>query len=319
MCRGSKNKPHHQCTKCKENVNDSQNSIACNFCDEYTHLTCDKALPKALFDLLCKHPENSLVYLCMQCKPLISPINRPTTVATNVAKSIEDTCKTKLKDIRDEQNKALDFLVSKTNKLDQAVQSLKQMVVDLNKINIQGVTSSPGPRPGHPDISWAAVAGNQPENTSSYQTASADSNRAANPKASHDMVIYNVPYTLNETTATLQLAGICRINKHHITSISRLSSAKGTPPVLVELNNERSKWLFIKAINSQKPYGTYSRPYLTGLELKVDNALVNELKKLRDENPSRKYKIYRRAIVEDIGDVDNYIVMITAQEIQNAL
>jgi UDP:flavonoid glycosyltransferase YjiC (YdhE family) len=131
--------------------------------------------------MLNEFPDNPLVYLCKNCKPVILP---PSNKLNIIAKKIEDAFKTKIRNIREEHNKPLDFLVNKSNSIEATLQSLKQLVSHLNPY-CDGDTSEV------PVKSWASrVASNEmPAVTQATVTPLKPS--------IHSVVIYNIPPTVN--------------------------------------------------------------------------------------------------------------------------
>ena len=99
-----------RCVKCLDAVKAKQDSMACDSCERFTHLSCDDKIPKPLYDMLNQYPDNTLVYFCGKCKPLLLP---SADKADILSKKIEDACKQKIRNIREEQNRPLDFLVKK--------------------------------------------------------------------------------------------------------------------------------------------------------------------------------------------------------------
>lgn len=60
------------CTTCSIHVGD-EDSLPCDFCGRYTHLSCDQDMNRDLYDALNKHQPNPLLYFCIECKPMLVP------------------------------------------------------------------------------------------------------------------------------------------------------------------------------------------------------------------------------------------------------
>ena len=60
------------CATCSIHVGD-EDSLPCDFCGRYTHLSCDKAMHTDLYSALNKYQPNPLLYFCIECKPMLVP------------------------------------------------------------------------------------------------------------------------------------------------------------------------------------------------------------------------------------------------------
>ena len=61
------------CMHCAKIIEKDDKGMQCNFCDLYIHIDCDGKIPDELYDMNNKYPDNSLVYLCPKCRPIIPP------------------------------------------------------------------------------------------------------------------------------------------------------------------------------------------------------------------------------------------------------
>ena len=133
MCKKSSKAKKHptesKCVTCDATVQEKQKSIVCDLCEKYTHLGCDSKIPIELYDSLNKYPDNPLIYLCKSCKPLVLP---PGEKLDAISKKIEDACKSKIRSIRSEQDAPMDFLVTKSNNIEDSLQSLHKLVSELS-------------------------------------------------------------------------------------------------------------------------------------------------------------------------------------------
>lgn len=266
------------CVSCCSVINKSQKSIACDFCMNYTHINCDKQLTLELCTLLDKNPSNSLVYLCTKCKPILLP---SADVLGTISQKIQEVCKTKIIDFKVKQGKSLDFLVTKSNALEESLQSLKLLLGELMETNNSGKSYANAVTLGY--------TGNESRESVPKSTDSTTS-----------MVLYNVPNSINDTLAVLELAGTCYVNKRDIVKTARLSSSRSSSPIVVSLVERNSMWNFLKTINALKPHGVYARPFLEGTQLKNDKELMKNLKALRHSHPDKRFKIYRGMVVEEL-------------------
>ena len=60
------------CATCSIHVGD-EDSLPCDFCGRYTHLSCDKTMHPDLYSALNEHQPNPLLYFCISCKPMLAP------------------------------------------------------------------------------------------------------------------------------------------------------------------------------------------------------------------------------------------------------
>ena len=63
------------CVTCTSPVNDGEKGLSCDFCGKYTHLMCDGKLSVEVYTALENHSENSLLYFCIDCRPMLVPTN----------------------------------------------------------------------------------------------------------------------------------------------------------------------------------------------------------------------------------------------------
>ena len=61
----------YPCVTCNSNVGEGEKALPCDFCSRYTHLTCDGRMSDGIYAALEADNENSLVYLCVDCKPTL--------------------------------------------------------------------------------------------------------------------------------------------------------------------------------------------------------------------------------------------------------
>ena len=61
------------CMHCAKIIEKDDKGMQCNFCDLYIHNECDGNIPDELYDVNNKYPDNSLIYLCPKCRPIIPP------------------------------------------------------------------------------------------------------------------------------------------------------------------------------------------------------------------------------------------------------
>ena len=180
------------CKICLQPVKQKQDSIMCDSCEQYTHRECENSLPKSLYDLLNEFPDNPLMYLCKICKPNV--VANQHKVLEAIVKPIEATCSNHIEHMKSEQSKSLDFLVTKTNKLDDAMQSLKLLTAELRSNIIKTQTDK------------------QNENMHAHQQAETWANKLMQGVATdkrndnenlgkYPMVIYNIPNNIDETSA----------------------------------------------------------------------------------------------------------------------
>ena len=64
------------CQVCEDNVVDGEKAMQCDVCNCFIHLICDHDMPEELYDLVSKHEDNPLVYLCTKCKPRITQVKQ---------------------------------------------------------------------------------------------------------------------------------------------------------------------------------------------------------------------------------------------------
>ena len=100
----------------------------------------------------------------------------------------------------------------------------------------------------------------------------------------------------------MELAGDCQVLKDHKGKVVRLGSARNSRPIAVEFPSPGPMWSFIKTLNVLKPHGTYSRPFLSKVELERDRELMKQLNAFRLKYPSKRFVIHKKEVVEIIED-----------------
>ena len=63
------------CVTCSTPVNDGEKGLSCDFCGKYTHLMCDGKLSADMYTALENNADNSLLYFCIDCRPMLVPKN----------------------------------------------------------------------------------------------------------------------------------------------------------------------------------------------------------------------------------------------------
>lgn len=154
-----------------------------------------------------------------------------------------------------------------------------------------------------------SVINTKPVNEESIHIPSMQKNSDPNPNT-HNLVVYNIPITVNDSPAAHHLASICGVIKSRIVGVKRLGSRHlEKPPLLISCDSAQTKRRFINLINDCRFRGTYARPQLNPEELKKDQQLVRNLRDSRKLNPQKVLKIHRGKIVEEI---ENHYVEFSA-------
>lgn len=123
--KGKHNKSSHAlvqylCKTCNDKVKDEDRSMICDFCHHYTHVSCDDKLTDELCDCLDENEGNSMVYLCVDCKPMLIP-KTSEHLFDGITKKVE-------KVLEDPNRKNLAETIM--NKLSSQIRELDQMVID---------------------------------------------------------------------------------------------------------------------------------------------------------------------------------------------
>ena len=96
----------------------------------------------------------------------------------------------------------------------------------------------------------------------------------------------------------------CHYNPSHLDLNSKSAHRVGAKqngknrPIRLSLDTEATKWELLKRLNAQKISGVFGRLDLTKEKQERDFQLRQELKKKREEQVGKKFKILKNQIVE---------------------
>lgn len=103
---------------CHIAVNDDSDTMARDFCSDFTHMACDPRLNTDLYECLAKHEDNPLLYLCKKCRNILVP-KQPGQLVQGIILRFESMLKTKT-NVADD---ILNVLSSKISELDKLVKA----------------------------------------------------------------------------------------------------------------------------------------------------------------------------------------------------
>lgn len=295
----------NKCPNCDKSVLDEK-SLQCDSCGQFTHLTCDKSITNKLYDALSESADNSLIYLCVLCKPSLDgckgvdaankKLDALSMAMVNQSAKLESIVNAQNVKIAEmsasfsDQNERFQRLSQHITGIESTLESNKNSLAELN---MKHQPSSSHPRP------WNDVASRlqdqilQPnENVSGPDSA--------DPKQC--LVIYGIPRAYDPSAVIKQFCGDLCINKRWITNVVPLRQSGPSPPIKVCCVNSEVKWNMLKGVNSLKMRGTYAKPYLSKEELQQDRALAKKVSDLRKDHNGREFKIHRGRVVEVIDD-----------------
>lgn len=112
------------CMSCAKIVEKDDRGIPCSFCDLYIHTSCDGKISDELYDMLNRFPDNSLLYLCPKCQPILPP-NKDQALM-GIMKKLEQ-----MLDERPERPKLSDQIL---NTLSDKIRELDRMVSDHSQL-----------------------------------------------------------------------------------------------------------------------------------------------------------------------------------------
>lgn len=285
-------------------------------------------MPKQLFDVLGKFKDNSLLYLCITCKPkkyLLQTESKISDIESLLGSMSKDNKRTtayyqnKLEEVIEKVDSLNLKLESDAHRHDEIKQLLdktppsqdvctKDILHNLDSLKNMVKELTPGTGSSNPTVNekleptkptWASTA-------SALQELSAFVSRGPSAQDidpecyDSGLVVYNVPSMIRDIDAVHHLASVCYIDKRNIIASKRLKSGRKCPPLLIQCANKNVKWSFIKALNASKAEDTYARPHLTPSEMQKDKDLVRKLNDLRKLYPEHLLKIYKGNIVEEV-------------------
>lgn len=137
----------YMCMTCTQKITDEERSMICDFCHHYTHVKCDDKLIDYLCDCLDENEGNPMIYLCVECKPMLIPINSEHLfdgVTKKVEKILEDPSRKNLAEtimnrissqIRDLDQMVLDHKASMTRTQNEYKQVFVDIMQESNQVN----------------------------------------------------------------------------------------------------------------------------------------------------------------------------------------
>lgn len=126
------------CVTCTSEVTEKDKAMSCDFCQHFTHLTCDGGLNDNVYQCMEDNEENSMVYLCINCKPMLIP-KQSDHLLDGVVKQIEKLMgDTKKKSVADT---IMDRMSTQIRDIDQMIQDHRQNLT-ATKVEYQNLLES---------------------------------------------------------------------------------------------------------------------------------------------------------------------------------
>ena len=111
-------KINHYCVTCTSPiVGDKIKAMPCDFCNLYTHLSCDGKISADLYNAISDCEDNSLIYLCINCRPIMPA--KPDELLAGIVGKIENIL---------DQNTKRESIAEKV------INRLSDKIVDLDKM-----------------------------------------------------------------------------------------------------------------------------------------------------------------------------------------
>lgn len=294
------------CSNCDKPVHDDK-SLQCDLCEEYTHLVCDKSISTKLYDALSECKDNSLIYLCVLCKPSLK--HRKDTNAAN--QKLIDALEAQNAQVTETTNTSMSTQTARLDTLNAKIANIENALEQNNKLLYELTRHEPTKKRDSnehnrqsaldPNRVWSEVVNARPSPT---QSAPKNPHSTENdPKNS--LVIYGISCNYDPAAVILQICADLGINKRWVVNITALSPSSATPPIKITCINSNVKWNLLVGINALKLTNTYAKLYLSKEDLQKDRALVQKVVELRKLHPTRLFKIRKGKIVEEI---EGYLV-----------
>lgn len=249
-------------------------------------------MPKPLYEALSKHKDNSLIYLCVTCRPQSLTIQlqaRLDTIESAIAKMADSQSighiEFRLAELQSSLKAMKDANIELCEQVSHLVDQQKRCQDTSENIMMQFEPMKETLGKLQTDAkSWAQTAMfSSPHDNGFAQFSSQNVQEQPLPTDQFECgtVVYNIPKMINDLDAVRHLAAECNISKRDIVGARRLESKSSNPPLLVLLSDKKTKWFFLKAINSKKINGTFARPHLSPEDLDKDRELLRRLRDLR--------------------------------------
>lgn len=324
------------CVTCNSVVGEKEKSMPCDFCEGYTHLICDGKYSDKLYNLVTEHEDNPLIYLCLNCKPMILPTKSAgmwkgflQRVEKLIAgKSSPEPLATKIMDRLSEKIVELDKLCKSNSELlhntIKEIHALSEVISDAKSTPRQHMqnprsyserTQLPYHQPPPPPLMRPSslmippiIPPSHPGHNSAQQNRLNSSPQENVIDPTTTFVVYNSnkddpPYI---TVERLMLR--CGIYKYEVLDGNRIGKGQNgkSPPIYITCDRPGTKWKFMKDINLLKAEpefeNMYARPFMTVDDLKKDRDLVRKLKDVRNRYDGRIFKIYKGEVHEQTED-----------------
>lgn len=159
------------CIKCKLVVSNTELAMECDICHHFTHVDCDDNMYEDIYDILAKHPNNSLLYLCSSCEPKLKSTTQQQRYIDQAVKQLEK--------VTNDSHSSLEFQMDMLVKsVSGQVGNLRSTVDDLNthlsSFENRMLSKPPNPRPiqepdSHQDKTTDSVGAHPTSQTQSTQ------------------------------------------------------------------------------------------------------------------------------------------------------
>lgn len=111
-------KTNYYCVTCTVPIiDDKVKAMPCDFCNLFTHLSCDVRMSTELYDAITNSQDNSLIYLCINCRQIMP--SKPDQLFAGIVKKVESV---------------LDQCSQRESISEKILNSLSKKIVDLDRM-----------------------------------------------------------------------------------------------------------------------------------------------------------------------------------------